>query len=77
MYVPPTRLEVHEDCEVSESCVNAKEVAALLKVSPRSLDARHNWSPAFPRPIMKRPLIWRLADVEDWIRRASRERNAA
>lgn len=63
---------------MSEHCINAEEAAGLLKVAPRTLlNKRHEWTPRFPQPIHRKPLVWRLADVEDWIVRASRERNAA
>jgi predicted DNA-binding transcriptional regulator AlpA len=62
---------------MSETCLTAKELADLLRISPRALDRRHLWQPEFPAPILRRPLVWRRADVEDWIKRASKRVNAA
>lgn len=65
------------EVEVTERCITAKETADLLRLSVRTLDKRATWSPPFPKPINAKPLIWRLADVEAWIVRASKEANAA
>lgn len=58
-----------------ESCLDRDSAAELLCLTPRSLDKRHQWEPPFPRPILRRPLIWRRSDVEQWIADASRLAN--
>jgi predicted DNA-binding transcriptional regulator AlpA len=62
---------------MAEQCITAEQVADKLKISPRTLGRRHEWTPAFPQPILRRPLVWREADVDAWIVRASAERQAA
>lgn len=61
--------------KLHESCLDRKGTAALLCLTPRSLDKRHTWNPEFPRPILRRPLIWRRTDIEQWIVDASRRVN--
>lgn len=56
---------------MTETCLSLKECADLLRISPRTLDHRHKWQPPFPQPIMRRPLVWRRADIDEWIRRRS------
>jgi len=54
----------------------ADEVAAILRLSPRSLEKRHTWSPQFPAPLTKRPLTWTRASIMQWITRRDREQQA-
>ncbi len=61
-----------------ETCLTAQGVADLLHISPRALDRRHMWTPQFPAPILRRPLVWRRADVDAWIAaRSAQMQNAA
>ena len=51
-----------------ESCMNAQEVADLLRIKNRTfLERRHSWNPPFPPPILRRPLIFRSRDAHQWI----------
>jgi len=53
---------------MSESCMNAQEVADLLRITKRAfLERRHSFDPPFPAPILRRPLIFRSADAHKWI----------
>ena len=52
--------------------ITADEVAAILRLSPRSLEKRHTWSPKFPAPLTRRPLTWTRSSVLAWIDRRDR-----
>ena len=56
--------------------IKADEVAAILRLSPRSLEKRHTWSPKFPAPLTRRPLTWTRASIMQWIIRRDREQQA-
>lgn len=57
---------------MNESCMNAQEVADLLRITKRAfLERRHAFDPPFPAPILHRPLIFRRADAQQWIVEAS------
>ena len=52
--------------------ITADEVAAILRLSPRSLEKRHTWSPKFPAPLTRRPLTWTRGAILAWIDRRDR-----
>lgn len=52
--------------------ITADEVASILRLSPRSIEKRHTWSPQFPAPLTRRPLTWTRAAVLAWIDRRDR-----
>lgn len=53
---------------MNESCMNAQEVADLLRITKRAfLERRHAFDPPFPAPILRRPLIFRSRDAHQWI----------
>lgn len=52
--------------------ITADEVAAILRLSPRSLEKRNTWSPKFPAPLTLRPPTWTRASVLAWIDRRDR-----
>ncbi|MEN9491187.1 MAG: hypothetical protein RJA63_1636 [Pseudomonadota bacterium] len=54
----------------------AAEVADILRLKERSLEKRHTWSPAFPKPLSKKPLTWTRAAIMQWIIRRDREQQA-
>jgi predicted DNA-binding transcriptional regulator AlpA len=59
--------------------LTAAEVAALLRISLRTLERRHSWQPAFPAPLTRRPLTWTRQAVLEWVakREAQQQRRAA
>ena len=54
----------------------AAEVADILRLKERSLEKRHQWTPAFPKPLTKKPLTWTRASMLQWIARRDREQQA-
>lgn len=64
---------------MNESCMNAQEVADLLRITKRAfMERRHFFEPRFPAPIFRRPLVYRTSDVQQWLadagKRAQQER---
>lgn len=59
--------------------LTADEVCSLLRLSKRTLERRHEWSPRFPAPLTRRPLTWTREAVVEWIRKrdALAQRQAA
>lgn len=56
--------------------LKAAEVADILRLKARSLEKRHTWAPAFPKPLTKKPLTWTRASILQWIARRDREQQA-
>lgn len=57
---------------MNETCMNAQEVADLLRITKRAfLERRHAFDPPFPAPILRRPLIFRSRDAHQWIAEAA------
>lgn len=49
--------------------ITASEVCDLLRISTRTLERRHMWSPRFPAPLTRRPLTWTREAVLEWVRK--------
>ena len=57
---------------MSERLINADQTAEKLGMSPRSLERRHTWTPPFPAPVRRKPLLWREESIDEWIVKAAR-----
>jgi len=57
--------------------ITAEEVCDLLRLSKRTLERRHEWSPRFPAPLTRRPLTWLRSEVEAWVARRNAQAQRA
>lgn len=57
--------------------LTADEVCSLLRLSKRTLERRHEWSPRFPAPLTRRPLTWLRSEVEAWVSRRNAQAQRA
>jgi predicted DNA-binding transcriptional regulator AlpA len=57
--------------------LTADEVCALLRLSKRTLERRHEWQPRFPAPLTRRPLTWLRSEVEAWVERRNTQAQRA